>query len=387
MFNQSFSELRLQYNVAGKLPFNWNNTSDMFDEYDSWDDKLPIGPEPQEIDLADSLDASCCIYIGLRHWSGDEKEGRWVNESVPTSLTPIGDSTTWEDTWCQRLARNKSDSAPGTMLPRRLPKGFFLICGNRAWAGIPSNPQGGPCTIGQLSLGAPQHHPNSTHRYRFKRGLTQALQSTCNDDVALWSKWKIIFTSLFTPGVAAARAHKNIENLACWVVKQSNATSRVLSELSEDLSMVQHAVLQNRAAIDFLLLAHGHGCEDFDGMCCMDLSDHSRSIHKEIQDLIGHSQKVQQDTVFFGLDALGSWMGLSGWLKSVLQTGLLILIIIVIVLLCLSCVSSCIKTLFMRIINQVYIAQNKNGRIVGDWLAEKGQLVQQELNKHRIQLI
>ncbi|KGL74286.1 hypothetical protein N309_10718, partial [Tinamus guttatus] len=39
------------------------------------------------------------------------------------------------------------------------------------------------------------------------------------------------------------------------------------------------------AAIDFLLLAQGHGCEDFDGLCCMNLSDHSKSIHKSIQEL------------------------------------------------------------------------------------------------------
>ncbi|KFQ39126.1 hypothetical protein N332_11445, partial [Mesitornis unicolor] len=36
------------------------------------------------------------------------------------------------------------------------------------------------------------------------------------------------------------------------------------------------------AAIDFLLLAHGHGCEDFDGLCCMNLTDHSEPIHKKV---------------------------------------------------------------------------------------------------------
>ncbi|KFP95645.1 hypothetical protein N330_11634, partial [Leptosomus discolor] len=36
-------------------------------------------------------------------------------------------------------------------------------------------------------------------------------------------------------------------------------------------------------AIGFLLLAQGHECEDFEGMCCMNLSDHSESIHKSIQ--------------------------------------------------------------------------------------------------------
>ncbi|KGL95489.1 hypothetical protein N301_12407, partial [Charadrius vociferus] len=40
------------------------------------------------------------------------------------------------------------------------------------------------------------------------------------------------------------------------------------------------------AAIDFLLLAHGHGCQDFDGMCCMNLTDHSQSIHASIQQLM-----------------------------------------------------------------------------------------------------
>ncbi|KFO52781.1 hypothetical protein N302_10265, partial [Corvus brachyrhynchos] len=39
------------------------------------------------------------------------------------------------------------------------------------------------------------------------------------------------------------------------------------------------------AAIDFLLLAHGHGCEDFDDMCCMNLSDHSKSVFANIKDL------------------------------------------------------------------------------------------------------
>ncbi|KFP86174.1 hypothetical protein N311_12308, partial [Apaloderma vittatum] len=39
------------------------------------------------------------------------------------------------------------------------------------------------------------------------------------------------------------------------------------------------------AAIDFLLLAHGPGCKEFDGMCCMNLEDHSESIHQKVQDL------------------------------------------------------------------------------------------------------
>ncbi|KFQ19130.1 hypothetical protein N331_06062, partial [Merops nubicus] len=46
------------------------------------------------------------------------------------------------------------------------------------------------------------------------------------------------------------------------------------------------------AAIDFLLLAHGHGCQDFEGMCCMNLSDHSVSIHKQLATLPENVKKL-----------------------------------------------------------------------------------------------
>ncbi|KFW93495.1 hypothetical protein N336_01012, partial [Phalacrocorax carbo] len=42
----------------------------------------------------------------------------------------------------------------------------------------------------------------------------------------------------------------------------------------------------------FLLLAQGHGCHDFDGLCCMNLSDHSESIHKSIDVLCDQVQKL-----------------------------------------------------------------------------------------------
>ncbi|KFV64388.1 hypothetical protein N307_11126, partial [Dryobates pubescens] len=39
------------------------------------------------------------------------------------------------------------------------------------------------------------------------------------------------------------------------------------------------------AARDFLLLSQRQGCEEFEGLCCMNLSDHSVSIHKCIPEL------------------------------------------------------------------------------------------------------
>ena len=64
-----------------------------------------------------------------------------------------------------------------------------------------------------------------------------------------------------------------LKKSGCWNTKQINLTSKVLSHLLTDVDSIRHATLQDRAAFDFLLLAEGHGCEDFEGMCCMNLSD------------------------------------------------------------------------------------------------------------------
>ncbi|KFO82888.1 hypothetical protein N303_08169, partial [Cuculus canorus] len=50
--------------------------------------------------------------------------------------------------------------------------------------------------------------------------------------------------------------------------------------------------------------AHGHGCEDFEGVCCMNLSDHSLSIHKAIATLMDRMKNLEMGDDFFGLENL-----------------------------------------------------------------------------------
>ena len=97
------------------------------------------------------------------------------------------------------------------------------------------------------------------------------------------------------PGAMTALNAKNIQRLACWGEKKFNLTSQILSSLLLDIDSVRHATLQNRAAVDFLLLAHGHSCEDFEGMCCMNLSDHSISIHNKLSQLQGNMKHILAD--------------------------------------------------------------------------------------------
>lgn len=342
--------------------------SKAMEDYDKWDGRLPIGPEPQEIELWDSLNASFCLFINASSPNCQEgsQKGCVDNITVATRVSPRGSDSFWQNAWCSVKSRNSSNPAPGTRYPRQLPSG------NRAWSGIPSVPVGGPCTIGKLSLALPHHRLNSSHQIRWKRDVAQTLSNNCNDTVSLWGQFEVWAASFFTPGVAAAKAHSTLARLVCWVIKQANGTSQVLSALTEDLSATQHVVLQNQAAIGFLLLAHGHGCEDFDGLCCITITDHSRSIHKEIQGLIEHTKKIQQDVGFFGLEALTNWLGLSGWFKGLLQSGLIIIFMVLIWLCLVGCVMSCIKQLIFRLTSQAWLVPKQKGGVVESWLIERG---------------
>ncbi|KFO73646.1 hypothetical protein N303_07901, partial [Cuculus canorus] len=51
------------------------------------------------------------------------------------------------------------------------------------------------------------------------------------------------------------------------------------------------------AAIDFLLLVQGHG---YEGFCCMNLSDHSKSIFKQLQELKALTVKLKHSNIGSG---------------------------------------------------------------------------------------
>ncbi|NXL97313.1 ERB1 protein, partial [Tyrannus savana] len=195
---------------------------------------------------------------------------------------------------------------------KALPPDVFLICGDRAWQGIPKDIVGGPCYLGSLTIFAPKFSElrNLSHilRSRLKRSI--GLTPGCNDNVQLMSRAARVALSVFIPGAAAGNALRTVAQLACWAEKQANTTTAVLEELLMDQNSMRHSLLQNRAAIDFLLLAQGHGCEDFEGMCCMNLWDHSESIHRQLTYLREHSQKIQQD-----INPLDDWLHniFSGW--------------------------------------------------------------------------
>lgn len=182
-----------------------------------------------------------------------------------------------------------------------------------------------------------KHHTRGTREIH-------AFAPNCKDKVEFWDAPQIITASVLTPGVASAAALSQLNKLGCWLAKYSNSTSLALSDLLLDVDSIRHATLQNRAAIDFLLLAYGHGCQDFDGHCCMNLSDHYTSMYAQIQELqrLNHQLVVQT-----GWNPFAGWTWGWPWLRQLI----LGFAIICLVFLCIMCFVPCIIQLIRQMID------------------------------------
>nr|ADN85628.1 envelope polyprotein [Avian leukosis virus] len=312
-------------------------------------------PRPQ------NPETQCTRQGGI--WVNQSKE---INETEPFSFTAnctasnLGNASGCCGKAGTILPGVWVDSTQGNFTkPKALPPAIFLICGDRAWQGIPSRPVGGPCYLGKLTMLAPNHTDilkilanSSQTGVRRKRSVSH-LDDTCSDEVQLWGPTARIFASILAPGVAAAQASREIERLACWSVKQANLTTSLLGDLSDDVTSIRHAVLQNRAAIDFLLLAHGHGCEDVAGMCCFNLSDHSESIQKKFQLMKEHVNKIGVDS-----DPIGSWLrglfgGIGEWAVHLLKGLLLGLVVILSLVVCLPCLLQFVSSSTRKMIDNL----------------------------------
>ncbi|RMB92628.1 hypothetical protein DUI87_30937 [Hirundo rustica rustica] len=221
--------------------------------------------------------------------------------------------------------------------PLALPKGVFLICGDRAWAGIPPHLVGRPCTFGRLGLFSPNkttlmnwQRKNSTSKKVQKRDLA-SLDANCDSEIIHWSKVKGVAVTVFLPWVSTAKALGELAHLECWVAKQGNLTSNALAGLLSDKEITRQATLQNRAAIDYLLLLHGHRCEEFEGLCCINLSTKAEDVHKAIQSIWGMVEDIKKETGDLLSGMFGNW-GISGWVGSIIKSVLLVLFIIVLIL-------------------------------------------------------
>ncbi|XP_054852471.1 uncharacterized protein LOC129341350 [Eublepharis macularius] len=186
-----------------------------------------------------------------------------------------------------------------------LPTRWFMLCGLLAFSYIPECATSGPCAIGRLLV--PWKGTPEVQDTRPKHSLV--LDKTCNSHVSLLTVTEAGLLAGFLVGVPGLSVGniRNIDVLACLVVKGMNKTSKALNNMLQDLKATERATIQNRMAIDYLLLKANHGCETFEGMCCLNLSDHSQTIESHIKKLQDMAKQITISNGWFS-DFFG-WVG------------------------------------------------------------------------------
>ncbi|RMC22177.1 hypothetical protein DUI87_03050 [Hirundo rustica rustica] len=237
---------------------------------------------------ADSPLSTCLVGIPFKPEEFPQKLLQLVKSGREQNYRQIHPSNNMPDDWCEETVEVVRPTIFDNK-PWSLPKGVFLICGDRAWAGIPPRHLGGPCTLGKLGL----FSPNKTTLANWQRKISsdsavqkrdlKAMDPDCDSEIVHWTKSKGVAITIFLPWVAIAKALGELAHLECWVARQANLTSEALSNLLSEEEITRQATLQNRAAIDYLLLLHGHRCEEFEGLCCFNLTSKAEDVHATIQ--------------------------------------------------------------------------------------------------------
>ncbi|XP_053812933.1 uncharacterized protein LOC128795877 isoform X1 [Vidua chalybeata] len=325
--------------------------SDPMEGWHVWTQFLPVAHfEPQELDIFGSTRMKFCIIFN--------PSGVTETDNHTIDVTPNQPFYRNASSWCNYT---KMMSKLSLQNPTVLPKGIFLICGDRIWPAIPAKIRGGPCSIGELSLITPNLKILREQSHRKIRSIEQ-YGPNCNDEVYTWDKARRIAVAIFSPQAASGVALTQLDHIACWLSKHTHAISSALSDMLTDIDSARQATLQNRAAIDYLLLSHGHGCEEFEGMCCMNLSDHSKSIHENIKQMQNSINKLQKVT--------GSWwddfinlFSLSPLWREFLKTAFYILIGFLVLLLVLPCIFLCTRRVMDKVARQVFLVQTGGGDV------------------------
>lgn len=269
-----------------------------------WVYDLPTADaEPQEFELLGSTKTEYCVQFDFTPHAHPDLYDHMKQHKVEVRA----------DQWCTCITKVGAPSA-GDSYACKLDKGKFLICGNQAYPGIPSRLLGAPCTLGRLSLAFPNMTQIPIWQAKqkiVKRGAEQ-LDKHCSK-IYHWAKSKRVAVSVFLPWVAAAKSLSELGHLECWVTKQANLTSIALSNFREDEEVTRKVTLQNWAAIDFLLLVHRHGCQEFKGLCCFNLSSRRQSVHLSIREMKDLISSVKQEHDDWFRDMFKNW-NLSGLL-------------------------------------------------------------------------
>ncbi|XP_039403953.1 syncytin-B-like [Mauremys reevesii] len=231
----------------------------------------------------------------------------------------------------------------------QLPDGWFWTCSGYTFNYMPANLSDGTCCcLSRLALILPTKKQLSNN-LRVSRSLP--LDASCDSHVHLLSKTETVALAVSlvgVPGLATGNSMR-INGLACAATKALNATSTAIALLNDEQDDIRHGVLQNRAAIDYLLMLHHYGCEKVNDMCCFNISDHHHSVENQLKIIKNLTDQIRYNPDPFGgwWDWLSSWLPNFGWLHQLVTFGGLTVLLLVLFCCGIQCVPSLVS-LFIK---------------------------------------
>ena len=96
--------------------------------------------------------------------------------------------------------------------------------------------------------------------------------------------------------------------------------------------------MENCAAIDYLLLRHNQGCEEFQGMCCFNLTANSKIIEGKIKQIHDLANGIKEREGFnLEWSWLTSWLPDFSWLKQLFVVIIMIVLVIIVTCVIIQC--------------------------------------------------
>ncbi|XP_029473054.1 uncharacterized protein LOC115099520 isoform X1 [Rhinatrema bivittatum] len=236
-----------------------------------------------------------------------------------------------------------------------LPLGWFFTCGTTTFNYIPANISECTCCLSRLVPILPSKPSKVKQLLKSRRTRDSTLVSLtpeCDGNVSLLNRYETTALAVALVGVPgmAMHAENQLTKLACNLAKSINATSHAIALLNQEQAALRNAIVNNRGAIDFLLLQHRYGCEVMPDMCCFNLTDNSLAIDQQIQKLKTFAASIHIDagsnTNIW--DSLWSIFPV-GWIRSLCQYAIIIIGILIAVCCFVQCIPNLIQT-FQRCI-------------------------------------
>ncbi|XP_042328110.1 uncharacterized protein LOC121933000 [Sceloporus undulatus] len=184
-----------------------------------------------------------------------------------------------------------------------LPRGWFWTCSGHTFNYIPANLTDGTlCCLSRLTLLLPPRELGGENRRSKRSAGLHTLDESCDSSVKIMSPGEYLALGISivgVPGLAVGSA-KTIGKLACWAVKSLNTTSTAISLLNQEQSELRRGLLQNRAAIDYLLLLHHKECDEvpgLEGMCCFTITDNRQRIDRQLKTMKELAQSIRKSSL------------------------------------------------------------------------------------------